>query len=270
MSSETNVKMVLRPHPLAFSGLYILWAYIAGVSLFYILGKDMIVSGASGIPLIGSLVAGAAHLILWGILILVPLTIVAVVKIAWKYFLLGLLIGVVAPALMAYFGWPTYPWLGAVGLATSVLGAVFTELHRRAHVYYITDRGIVMEYRGLTKTVRREVLYSQITDIVLEKGLLGKLFGFGNVIPITGSGLGLGADTANVGVAVGGGKGVKGGVIVMGGRGVNVPRSRTFLMLYGVPKPEEAYNAIVEAMREAEEAPYLKKILKAIEEKGSV
>ncbi len=270
MSTEPNVRMVLRPHPLAFAGLYVLWAYIAGVSLFYILGKDLIVSSASGIPFIGSIVAGAAHLILWALLILIPLVAVAVVKITWKYFLLGILLGIVAPAIMAYFGWPTYPWLGVLGLIVSVLGAVFTELHRRAHVYYIMDRGIVMEYRGLTKTVRREVLYSQITDIVLEKGLLGKIFGFGNVIPITGSGLGLGADTANVGVAVGGGKGVKGGVIVMGGKGVNVPRSRTFLMLYAVPKPEDAYNAIVEAMRESEEAPYLKKILKAIEEKGSV
>lgn len=270
MSSEPNVRAVLRPHPLAFAGLYLLWAYIAGVSLFYIIGKDLIVSSASSVPIIGSLVAGAAHLILWGTLILIPLTAVSVVKITWKYMLLGILIGVVAPAVMAYLGWPTHPWLGVLGLATSFLGAVFTELHRRAHIYYITDRGIVMEYRGLTKTVRREVLYSQITDIVLEKGLLGKMFGFGNVIPITGSGLGLGADTANVGVAVGGGKGVKGGVIVMGGKGVNVPRSRTFLMLYAVPKPEEAYNAIVEAMRESEEAPYLKRILKAIEEKGSV
>ncbi len=270
MSTGSNVKMVLRPHPLAFSGLYVLWVYIAGVSLFYILGKDVVVSSASSIPVIGSSVAGAAHLILWGVLILIPLIIVSVVKITWKYLLLGILTGIVAPAVMAYFGWPTYPWLGALGLITAILGTVFTELHRRAHVYYITDRGIVMEYKGLTKTVRREVLYSQITDIVMEKGLLGKIFGFGNVIPITGSGLGLGADTANVGVGVGGGKGVKGGVIVMGGRGVNVPRSRTFLMLYAVPKPEEAYNAIIEAMRESEEAPYLKKILKAVEEKGSV
>lgn len=270
MSTGSNVRMVLRPHPLAFAGLYVLWAYIAGVSLFYIFGKDLVTSGASSIPLIGSLVAGAAHLILWGVLILVPLIIVSVVKITWKYMLLGILIGIVAPAVMAYLGWPTYPWLGVLGIVTAVLGAVFTELHRRAHIYYITDRGIVMEYRGLTKTVRREVLYSQITDIVLEKGLLGKIFGFGNVIPITGSGLGLGADTANVGVAVGGGKGVKGGVIVMGGKGVNVPRSRTFLMLYAVPDPEKAYDVIVEAMRESEEAPYLKKILKAIEEKGSV
>lgn len=269
MSSGSGVRMVLRPHPLAFTGLYILWVYVAFVSLFYILGRDLVVSRASSIPLIGSLVAGAAHLILWAVLILVPLTAVSVVKITWKYLLLGILLGLVAPALMAYLGWPTYPWLGALGLATSLLGGVFTELHRRAHVYYVTDRGIVMEYRGLAKTVRREVLYSQITDIVLEKGLLGKIFGFGNVIPITGSGLGLGADTAGAGVVVGGGKGVKGGVIVMGGRGVNVPRSRTFLMLYAVPKPERVYDAVVEAMRESEEAPYLKKILKAVEGKGS-
>lgn len=270
MSSEEGVKKILRPHPLAFSGLYILWGYIAAVSLFYIFGKDMIASLTSGIPLIGSMIAGVAHLVLWGVLIIIPLIAVSVIKITWKYALLGILLGIVAPILMVYFGWPIYPWLGGIGLATAVLGAVFTELHRRAHVYYITSRGIVMEYRGLTKTVRREVLYSQITDIVLEKGILGKIFGFGNVIPITGSGLGLGVDTANAGVVAGGGKGVKAGVIVMGGRAVNVPRARTFLMLYGVPKPEEAYNVIVEAMKGSEEAPYLKKILKAIEEKGSV
>ncbi len=257
---QPNIIKTLKPHPLAFTHLYALWIYIIILSIVFYLHHDTIESYAATIPFLGTLIKGYATLTLWAILIVVPMLIVSALKIVWKYFLLGIVIGIVLPIILWYFKQPLHPTLYYTGIAIGIIGIIGVELHRRAHRYIITDRGIIMEYRGL-RTLRREILYSNITDIVLEKGILGKIFNFGNIIPITASGLGLGEDSSHVAVGAAVGKTVTVGGAVIGGRGVNVPRTRSFFMLYAVPKPEEVYNIIIEAMRASEEAPYLRKIL---------
>jgi len=257
---QPSVIKVLKPHPLAFTHLYILWLYVIILSIVFYLYHDSIESYAATLPVLGSMIKGYATIILWALAVIIPMLIVSVLKIAWKYFILGILLGIVLPIILWYLKQPLYPTLYYTGLAIGVIGFISVELHRRAHRYIITDRGIIMEYRGL-RSVRREILYSNITDIVMEKGILGKIFNYGNIIPITASGLGLGEDSAHVAVGVAAGKGVTVGGAVIGGRGVKVPRTRSFYMLYAVPRPEEVYNIIVEAMRASEEAPYLKKIL---------
>ncbi len=257
---QPSVIKVLRPHPLAFAHLYMLWLYVIVLSVVFYLYHDNIESYAATLPILGSMIKGYATIILWALVIVIPMLIVSILKIVWKYFILGILLGIVLPVILWYFKLPLYPTLYYIGIGIGVLGIISVELHRRAHKYIITDRGLVMEYRGL-KTVRREILYSNITDIVMEKGLLGRIFNFGNIIPITASGLGLGEDSSHVAVGAVAGKGVMVGGAVVGGRGVKVPRTRSFYMLYAVPKPEEVYNIVVEAMRATEEAPYLRKIL---------
>ncbi len=257
---QPSVIKVLKPHPLAFTYLYVLWFYIIVLSIIFYIYHDSIESYAATLPVLGSMIKGYATITLWALVIIIPMLIVSVLKIAWKYFILGILLGVILPIILWYFKQPLYPTLYYVGICIGVLGIITVELHRRAHRYIITDRGLIMEYRGL-KTTRREILYSNITDIVMEKGILGRIFNFGNLIPITASGLGLGEDSSHVAVGAATGKGVMVGGAVVGGRGVKVPRTRSFYMLYAVPKPEEVYNIIVEAMRATEEAPYLRKIL---------
>ena len=259
----------LRPHPLAFAWLYILWIYIMVISVVFYLYHDVIIEYASTIPLLGGWISSYAPLILWFIASAVPLIIASIIKISWRYALIGILIGLVLPIILWYFQGTWYPYLYYAGTAIAVLGIIGAEFHRRAHRYIITDRGLIIEYHGL-KTVRREILYSRISDLVLEKGLLGRIFNYGNIVPISSSGLGLGEDTAHVGVGVGAAKGVGAGVIVAGGRGVKVARTRSYYMLYGVPNPERVYEVITEAIRGTEEAPYLKRILETLEKKTSV
>ncbi len=262
--AKPRVLAELRPHPLAFASHHLLWIYIAAVSAALNLYHDTLASLASSLPLIGEYVGDYAPYAVWGVLILVPLLVISVLTISWRYLIVGILVTVGLPLVLRYFGWPYRPNLYFAGIAVGLLGVLSTEMHRRAHVYLVTDRGIVMEYRGL-RSRRREILYSRITDLIMEKPFLGRIFGFGNIVPITGSGMGLGEDEAAVIVGGGAGRGVAAGVAVAGGRSVSVPRARTFYMLYAVPRPDDVYNIIVEAMRSTEEAPYLKKILEALE-----
>lgn len=259
-AKQPSVIKILRPHPLAFTHLYLLWLYVIALSVVFYLYHNSIESYVATLPVLGSMIKGYATITLWALTIIIPMLVVSVLKIVWKYLILGILLGIVLPATLWYFKQPLYPMLYHVGVAIGVIGIIGVELHRRAHRYIITDRGLIMEYRGL-RIVRREILYSNITDIVMEKGLLGRIFNFGNIIPITASGLGLGEDSSHIAVGTAAGKGIMVGGAVVGGRGVKVPRTRSFYMLYAVPKPEEAYNIIVETMRAAEEAPYLRKIL---------
>ncbi len=262
--SKPRVLAELRPHPLAFAGHHILWIYVATVSAILNIYHDTVASWASDLPLIGGYVGDYAPYAVWGVLLVVPLLVVSILTISWRYFIVGLLVAAGLPLILRYVGWPYRPYLYFAGIAVGLLGILSTELHRRAHVYLVTDRGIVMEYRGL-RSRRREILYSRITDLVMEKPLLGKIFGFGNIVPITGSGMGLGEDESAVITGVGAGRGAAAGVAVAGSRSVSVPRARTFYMLYAVPKPDRVYDIIVEAMRGTEEAPYLKKILETLE-----
>jgi len=265
LSSENKVLMRLRPHPLAFAGMYVFWLYVIIISLGVWRYQGILESKASSIPLIGGLASTYIPITVWFLLLLIPALIYSVARISWRYTGIVILIGVVLPALLKYFTGRLYPDTYYIGAAAGILGILAAELHRRAHRFLVTERSIILEYRGL-KSSRREILYSRITDIVLEKGWLGRIFKFGNIIPVTGSGLGTGEDMSGVMAGVGAGKGVGGGIAVAGGRMVSVPRTRSYYMLFAVPHPEKVYDTIIEAMRGSEEAPYLKKILEELRE----
>ena len=65
----------------------------------------------------------------------------------------------------------------------------------------------------------RQVRYNHIEDIKMEQGIFGTIFGFGTVLPLTGSGLGTGTDESMV--AGGTGTEVKGMSFGIGGAARN-------------------------------------------------
>jgi hypothetical protein len=102
----------------------------------------------------------------------------------------------------------------------------------------------------------RSTLYSKIDDLVLQQTVLGKIFNFGTVIPITSTGLGMGQDLAIAGAGVGGGKaGVGAHVFAAGAKGQNVPRELSFYVLYRVKDPEQARDIVMEQMQARERPP---------------
>lgn len=251
----------VSPHPLAFASNIFLWIYVMVVSVINWFFFDGIISWARNFALVGKTIAPLMPYVLEALLICIPFLIYSIAKVTWKYFVLALVLTVVQPIVLqvALGISPTYAFIttALVGL----VAVVVIDVHRRAHKYIITDRRIIFVYNGLLKKTRRDVVYSRIADLILEKGFFGKIFNFGNILPLSQSGLGLGEDLAALTAGVGGGKGAVGGVAVTGGRTVKVPRSRSFYILYGVPRPEELYDLMVSAMKASEEAPYLKELV---------
>lgn len=269
--NELGKEVVLKkvsPHPLAFASIMILWIYVAAVAGIIWLFMGYFEGLASGIPWLGNYLGPLAPYAIWAALIVIPTLVITLTKVVWKYFVMGVVLGIALPPIL-YLGlrmpaWYTFP----IAIGISGIALLLIERHRRAHKYIITDRRIIFEYNGLFKKTRRDVVYSRISDIILEKGLLGKIFNYGHVIPVSQPGLGLGEDVAALTVGAGAGKGgVGAGVAVTGGRTVKVPRSRSFYMLYGVPHPEEIHNLIITAIKGSEEAPYLKEILEEMKKK---
>ncbi len=219
-----------RPHPIAFAGLYMLYTYILVVGLFFLFRPFRL---QLNLP---SFIWGLnTDLILLWLMLVIPMVTASIIKISWRWSFLA--IGLAAASTALYFyGYPL--WIPE--LLVGLLGDLAVDFYRRGHHYYITSKRIVMEKRFLTVKVR-ELPISKINDVVLEIPFLGRIFGFGNVIPLTASGLGVGEDLALAGSSV---KVSRFEVGVAGGRSVNVPRARTFLALYGVPDPENVSSLI--------------------------
>ncbi len=216
-----------RPHPLAFAGLYVLYGYVLTVGILLWM-RPLNVRLPEFLPVEGEVLS------LWVVLV-VPLIIASLIKISWRWALAS----VILAALSTYMRMQGYPlWLPEV--AFGLPGILSVDFYRRGHRYYVTSRRLVMEKRFLTVR-KRELPISKINDVIVEIPLLGRIFNFGTVIPLTASGLGVGEDLALAGTSM---KVSRFEVGVAGGRGVNVPRARTFLALYGVPDPDRISGII--------------------------
>ncbi len=221
----------LRPHPLAFASIYLVFSYILIVGLYFGFLYD-----ESHMIFLNSFISGTTlKLLALSISLIVPLTAYSILKVSWRWALLSLALSISSSALelMGYPLWIPEVVVALVGLST-------IDLYRRAHHYYVTNKRIVTELRFLV-VKSRELPISKINDLVVEVPILGRLFGFGHVIPLTASGLGVGQDLALAGTSI---KVHRFDVGIAGGRTVTVPRTRTFLSLYGVPDPERVASVI--------------------------
>jgi len=259
---DEKVLASLQPHPLAFLDFYALFAYLVSVGAIFWIFESQIKSAISNILPIG---VETVFLILWFACLVIPFLVVAVLKITWRWLFLSLGIGALGAALELYF--KIAHGLQIPSILIGVIGFALTDVYRRKFDFYITDQRILVELNFVSQK-RREILYSKISDLVVEKGWLGSVFKYGSVIPITESGFGLGEDVSAVTVAGTGSplpKGPKITTAVSGGRTVSVPRGRSFYVLFGVRKPEVVSDMISQLIHGYEEAPYLRKIAAGVE-----
>jgi hypothetical protein len=219
----------LRPHPLAFYHLYLIWIYLAMVGAFFMTDPMIEIQQFS--------LETAKDLSWWGA-ILVPGVIIALLRIDWRWFVTLLLSGVVA------FFSPEFIDVAdpnQILIIFGLLGILGTEAYRRGHSYYITSRRLILE-SGYFGVRRRTLLYQKIDDLAVEQPILGRIFNFGSIIPITGSGFGLGTDfsiagaTFGLGPAMGGGKAIK------------TPRLQSFHQMDGVRDPNSVSEEIISMM----------------------
>jgi len=244
----------LKPHPLAFwhlyavSGVLILLAYEVRQFYAYLARFTLELP----IPFLQQH-NSANILVLWTLLVGVAI-IIGFVYVRATSLLVFSAIAFTGTVLTEYVKMPldVHYWLLIV---CGLVGFVLTEFHRRGHSYYVTNKRIVMEKSFLSYD-SRQFAYDRIEDLAVVQGVLGRVLNYGTVIPVTGSGFGLGEDSASLGIggAVGiGGKRilpVGGGISLSasGGRAVLMPRGRTYHTLYGIPRPKEVQQAIVMIM----------------------
>ena len=268
----------LEPHPLAFLDFYALFAYLVAVgAIFWIFELQII--GAIGKIIPFGWGEEAAFAILFAACLVIPFLVVAILKITWRWFFLSIgisILGVVVRSLFISYGLPIpslempslyMPSIQMPSIVIGLIGFALTDVYRRKFDFYITDHRVIIELSFISQK-RREIPYSKISDLVVERGWLGRAVNYGTVIPISESGFGLGEDISAVTVGATGSplpKGPKVTTAVSGGRTISVPRGRSFYVLFGVRNPEAVSEMISQQIHAYEEAPYLKKIAAGVE-----
>ena len=153
-------------------------------------------------------------------------------------------------------------FIPGITIAVSLIGILSVDFYRRSFTYFLTDNRIVLKSNFLMNRSERQVRYNHIEDIKLEQGLIGSIFGYGTVLPLTGSGLGTGTDESMV--IAGAGSDVKGlgSIGLAGGSRSSSKRTRhnPHDCLFGVPSPGKVRDMITENIQADTGVEHLKNI----------
>ena len=238
-----KIEKILSPHPLSFMRyqalciFLIVWGVVFGWITHF--------SDFSGMFAVREIM-----IFTWAIVIIVVGVFASLITIRWSIFFLYLGVALCGAAIVYWQGFD----IGTTGLfvpsytaAISIIGFLIVELYRRSHKYIISNFRIVFKGGVVTKQ-ERTLRYDKITDINAKQGILGQIFSFGTIIPISQSGFGLGSDKsfAAGGVQLGEKK-VKLLGLFGGGRDVQTPRARSYFELHGV-HPYKEVRKLVESM----------------------
>lgn len=240
MLERESVEKLLSPHPLSFMGLQslciflIVWGLLVGWLVNFSEFKGLFVNDLIIIAV-------------WAIGLLVVGVVASILTILWRIFFLYCSIVVVGVGLTFWLGIADQApvFIPVYTVVISIIGFLLVEWFRRSHKYIITNQRIVFK-GGVVVKEERTLRYDKITDINAKQGIIGQIFGFGTIIPISQSGFGLGSDSsfAAGGVALGEKKGKLLGLFG-GGKEVQTPRTRSYYELHGV-FPYKEIKKIVE------------------------
>jgi len=238
-----KIGKVLSPHPLSFMKyqslciFLIIWGVLIG---WFVHFSEWKATFSGNIWII---------IAFWGIGLLLAGVIASLVTVRWSIFLLYF--GVFAGGSAIILGLGLQDSIGIFipffTISVSIIGFLFVEWYRRSHKYIISNQRITFKGGIFTKE-ERTLRYDKITDINAKQGVVGQIFGFGTIIPISQSGFGLGSDEAFAGGGVQvGEKKAKVMGFFGGSRGVQTPRSRSCFELHGV-YPYKDVKKMVENM----------------------
>ncbi len=263
--NDESIILKCKPRALAFFTNYAIAMYptIAGLLSYLVLDyvrpiliKLAIFLGISSLLYIGRWMS---YLILLWLLMMIPGVIMGVFKITWKVPIIYMIICLIVTS-YAYYINPDVKGILSLLCIISIVGLIVSDIQRRGYEYYLTNYRIITTKAFLT-TEERSIFYSRIVDVILKKGIIGKIFNYGTVIPITPSELGMGSNFAFTSAGI-----QKSGLeaSVGGGKSIKVTRARAQYVLYGIPNPEKVYNIILEHIKRTEESEYLRKITEAV------
>ena len=238
-----HLKKVLSPHPLSFMKYQVLSIFLVvwGVLVLWFIHF----SEWSGTLQDNFLLS----LSFWGIGLLLAGVVASLITIRWSIFILYAAIFLSVAGLIFWLNlqesigvfMPIYTIFLSIG------GFLAVEAYRRSHKYIISDQRLIFKGGIITKE-ERTLRYDKISDINAKQGILGQIFGFGTIIPISQSGFGLGSDKsfAAGGVQFGENKTKLFGAFG-GGKEVQTPRSRSYYELHGV-HPYKKVKKLVEEL----------------------
>jgi len=270
-----EMKMQLKPHFFSFFHLYIIfffllvWAYVIHDFFdshtfqdfrFY----DIIIE----IPFVNEVLAGA---IIWSLALFV-------VGFIARYFFMDAggqsifrlysgvaILGIIV---LSYHQWKMEDtmdfglwFIPGITAAIGLIGLLSVDAYRRSFTYYLTNNRIVLKSSFLMNNSERQVRYNHIEDIKMEQGVVGTIFGYGTVLPLTGSGLGTGSDESMV--IAGSGTEVKGLSIGLAGGSRSSSkkiRHNPHDCLFGVPSPSKVRDLITENIQSDTGVEHLKNI----------
>jgi len=238
-----QMERILSPHPLSFMKLQTLCIFVIvwGFLVFWLTDFSEYASMFAGNPWY--------PLILWGLVLLLAGVIASLVAIQWTIFFLYLFVFISAVGLLFWQHWENDSslFIFIYSIAVSIVGFLLVELYRRSHKYIITNLRVIFKGGIFTKR-ERTIRYDKIADIDAKQGILGQIFGFGTIIPVSQSGFGLGSDKtlAAGGVEMGTSKARFFG-FAGGGKEVQTPIARSYYELHGV-YPYKDVKQLVEDM----------------------
>jgi hypothetical protein len=246
-----KVEKILSPHPLSFIGLQSL--------CIFLIVWGVLIGWLANFSDLKNLFAGDWVIILaWGLVLLIVGIIASLITIRWRIFFLYLGVFIFGICLMLWMGSleNSGVFIPFYMVAISVIGFLIVELYRRSHKYIISSHRIIFKGGVITKQ-ERTLRYDKITDINSKQGILGQIFGFGTIIPISQSGFGLGSDNsfAAGGVQVGEKKAKFLGLFG-GGKEVQTPRTRSYYELHGVHPYKEIKNIVENLVQGSVITPY--------------
>ena len=272
---DEELKMQLRPHVFSFFYLYVIfflllvWAYI--IYDFFAQDKFTVFplyEYIIKIPFANEVLAGA---MIWSLGLLI-------VGFLARFFFLDsggqsifrLYSGVafLGILVMSYHAWKMEDtmdfglwFIPGITAAIGLIGLLSVDAYRRSFTYYLTNNRIVLKSSFLMNNSERQVRYNHIEDIKMEQGVVGTIFGYGTVLPLTGSGLGTGSDESMV--IAGSGTEVKGLSIGLAGGSRSSSkkiRHNPHDCLFGVPSPSKVRDLITENIQSDTGVEHLKNI----------
>jgi hypothetical protein len=247
----------LKPHPIAFMELYITGVYVAIASIIARIYADELALKVSKLLGLNIVPIGYMSTLVWAFAIMIPFIVMFIAKSSIKWLAAGLIMVIASIAIKFETGISESTsslFMGIVWLALS-------NMYKNAHTYYITTDRIISEYKFI-KEKTREISYQYITDLVVEKGVIGRILNVGTIIPVSTAGLGLGGEIA----AISGKIDVKQTSLgVIAGTNIVMPKGRSPNVLFGVKDPMKVKEIISKEMAKHSESGILTKISENLE-----
>ena len=274
------------PHPLSMVSLYLNWLYIAFIGFMFIAFRSHIDGWIDEFPLGFD---AQIFFFVWMSSLLLPSIILSFSRINWSWLGLGLLLSI-SGGLLMHFNREvarsiqefihSFSFLEVIAnfvynhvplpipseqlfhpqelpnhllIVIGLFGFMTSNSYRKSHKYYLTNRRILAHF-GFISVKERDIMYSKVDDMIIQQGVLGRIFKFGTIIPISASGMGTGSDQAFASFGIEGKlpAGPTISVAIGGGKSVTIPRAPSFYSLYGIANPEESKAIMLKEMEQRE------------------